>query len=372
MRIRMRFHPLVALATALGLVFLVACGSGGVGKTVYVIGLGTPQVAQLQVSSSGELTDTPNVAPVGSNPTFILIEPRKRFAYVADSSNGVTQGAVSQLAVATNTGMLSPITLTNAISVGQPVLPQPVGTNPVAMAVDAGGNFLFVANKGSNSISVFSIVSDGTLSEVKGSPFATAKGPVGLALHGNNLYVANQGAAEVSAYTFDSSSGALSQVSGSPYPAGTSPTAIAIDPGGKFVYVTDGGQNAILTFTVQSSGLSANSGSTGAGTLPVSVNVSPSGRLLFVANQGSNNVSVFTIDSGSGALSAASGSPYPSGTGPTYVCTDGSGSFLFVANGGSNDVSVFTVDSNGALTAATGSPFANSGVGQPSGITTLD
>ena len=356
----------------LGLASLVSCGSGSVGKTVYIIGLGTSQVAQLQVSSSGVLTATPNVASVGANPTFILIEPRKRFAYVADSSNGVSQGAVSQLSVATNTGVLSPITLTNAVSVGQPVLPQPVGTNPVALAVDAGGNFLFVANKGSNSISVFSIVSDGTLSEVKGSPFPTAKGPVGLALHGNNLFVANQGTAQVSAYTFDSSSGVLSQVSGSPYAAGTSPTAIAIDPGGKFVYVADGGQNAILTFSVSSGGLSASSGSTAAGTLPVSLNVSPSGGLLFVANQGSNNVSVFTIDSGSGALTAASGSPYSNGTGPTYVHTDGSGGFLFVANGGSNDVSVFTIGSNGALTAAKGSPFANSGVGQPSGITTLD
>ena len=119
------------------------------------------------------------------------------------------------------------------------------------MVMHSNGKFVFVANQGSNSISVFSVDgSTGLLTEITGSPFATAAGPSGLAMTGNTLFVANQGAGTVSVYTVDQASGNLTQAAGSPFAAGTSPTALDVDSSGKFLYVADLATNSVLAFSI--------------------------------------------------------------------------------------------------------------------------
>src|SRR5690348_15242045 len=51
-------------------------------------------------------------------------------------------------------------------------------------------------------------------------------------------YVANKGSNNVSAFTIDPRTGALTAV-GSPAAAGTSPLSVAVDPTGKFAYVAN-------------------------------------------------------------------------------------------------------------------------------------
>jgi len=142
------------------------------------------------------------------------------------------------------------------------------GTNPVAMAMDSSGKFLFVADSVTNTVATFSIGTSGQLTAV-GAPLAAGTTPVSVRVHptGNFLYTANQGSNDVSAFSFDSS-GALTALSGSPFSVvpGTSPSYVANDTSGKF---------------------------------------------LFVANRDSNNISVFSVDS-SGALKQVTGSPFPS------------------------------------------------------------
>jgi 6-phosphogluconolactonase (cycloisomerase 2 family) len=63
-------------------------------------------------------------------------------------------------------------------SVGSPVV---VGNSPRSLTVDPSGNFLLVANSGSNNVSVFAInQTNGGLAAVSGSPFATGKKPVSI------------------------------------------------------------------------------------------------------------------------------------------------------------------------------------------------
>jgi IPT/TIG domain/Lactonase, 7-bladed beta-propeller len=81
-------------------------------------------------------------------------------------------------------------------------------------------------------------------------------------------------------------------------------------------------------------------------------------RRLFAP--GSTAVAVYDIDPVSGALTAVTGSPFPTGGSWGYqprLTADGKR--LFVGNYNSKDISVFDVDlATGALTAVTGSPFA--------------
>ena len=87
-----------------------------------------------------------------------------------------------------------------------------------------------MANSGSDNISAYKIsASSGGLIQMKGSPFAAAGEPLGVAIDstGKFAYVTNFGSNNVSAYTINAKSCALAQVKGSPFEAGTWPYGIA-------------------------------------------------------------------------------------------------------------------------------------------------
>lgn len=345
---------------------LVACGgSSGGGPKIYVVGLGASNVEIFTSSDSGVLTaDMTDLAGTGSRPDAIVLN--SHYAYVLDSTGGAQPGGVSEYTVG-GKGTLSAARTALALSNNNiSATPPKTGLNPAAMVEDSKGQYVFVANQGSNSISVFTVDSKiGLLTEISGSPFTTGAGPSGLAITGNTIFVANQGAGTVSAYNFDQATGSLTQVSGSPFSAGTSPSALDLDSTGKFLFVADQAANSVLAFSVSSGQLSAVSGSPfAAGTAPVNVRVA--GSSVYVANSGSGNISGFSIGSG-GALAAISGSPFAAGTNPVYIASANSGKLLFVANQGSDAVSAFSVGGGGALSAVNGSPFS-AATGSPAAI----
>jgi 6-phosphogluconolactonase (cycloisomerase 2 family) len=346
---------------------LTACGGSGNGNKIYVVGLGTPNVQIFAVSGSGGLTaDTTNLAGTGSRPDGIILT--RHFAYVLDSTGGAQPGGISEYTVG-GSGTLAAARTAQALSTTTvTATPPQTGLNPLSMVMDSKGKFVFVANQGSNSISVFSADSGtGLLTEITGSPFATAAGPSGLAMTGNTLFVANQGAGKVSVYTVDATSGKPTEVAGSPFPAGTSPSALDVDSSGKFLYVADMAAGSVLAFSIASSGqLTAIPGPPiEPGTAPVNVRVV--GSSVYVANSGTGKVSGYTIG-GSGALTPIGGSPFSAGANPVYIASGNSGKLVFVANQGSNNVSVFQVGDSGALTPAGGSPVLTV-VGSPAAIT---
>jgi 6-phosphogluconolactonase len=86
---------------------------------------------------------------------------------------------------------------------------------------------LYVANKGSNTVSGFSINADGTLIAVSGSPFAAGNVPVSVDIDpsGSFVYVTNLSDNTISLFTINSG-GSLS--AGSPIAAGTGPDSIVV------------------------------------------------------------------------------------------------------------------------------------------------
>lgn len=104
--------------------------------------------------------------------------------------------------------------------------------DPYRLAVDPRGKFLYVPNDLSRgSVSAFTInQSTGKLTKIAGSPFRAAAGPQGLAIDPGDkfLYDANTSGTTVSAYKINPSTGALSAVTGSPFSVGTDPAAVAV------------------------------------------------------------------------------------------------------------------------------------------------
>ena len=164
------------------------------------------------------------------------------------------------------------------------------------------------------------------------------------------------------------SDGALTQVNGSPFASGgNGPSSVAFSPHRGLLAVTNFGvggnppllDNRLSVFSVASDGaLTAVNGSpftTGDGA--VSVAFSPSGRLLATANGGEsgtaftgNTVSVFSV-APNGALTQVDGSPFTTGNAPISVAFSAGAELLATANGGDSTVTVYAL--TGSAQAAT-------------------
>ena len=102
--------------------------------------------------------------------------------------------------------------------------------------------------------------------------------------------------------------------------------------------------------------------------IPVNVKCSNVGQFLFVANTydgPDGDVSGFTIGSGSGALTAAAGSPFAADVNPTGIALAQGGQFAYVSNLGSSDISTYTVGAAAVLSLNTlnGGGTGNVGAG---------
>lgn len=300
--------------------------------------------ANFNNGSLSAISGSPFAAQPGA--TAIVLDPAKTFAYVAESA---PTNQIDRYSIGSD-GALT------AISGGVPT-----GNNPVALAIDPGGKFLFVANQVSNTVSVFSIGSNAALTQVAGSPVSVTS-PVAVAVPsaGNFLYVADQLDSVINIFSFDSA-GKLTPV-GLPIvlTSATSPSAIAINPAGTFLYVTNAQTNNVSAFTIAKGAptpgdLIPISGSPFAagGFRPVAATIDPSGRYLYVVDQDSNQVSGFRIAAVTGKLTAVLNSPYNTGAFPTFVAVSPSNKYLYVSNGAAGSISGYSINPvSGQLTPA--------------------
>jgi 6-phosphogluconolactonase len=356
------------------LLFIAAMLSGCLGSSrsstaptlafMYVVGQGDNGIRAFSEKSTGDLTPlaVPSF-PTIPRPVSIAVHTSRNFLYIPnETSNTVSGFTVDHVA-----GVLTPIG--TALS-PTPVCNPGVCSNPIGVAVNSAGQFLFVLNQGTApsipaSISVFNIDQTRGLLSPASFTTLTATSPQFLAISPTQgfLYVSNGTAGNVSAFAIGSG-GALTELSGSPFSLGAGATAagLAIDPKGQFLYAADSANNKIATFNVAGGPLAA-VGSFSAGTKPVAVAVDNTSSFVYSANQGSNDVSAFST--ASGALTQVAGSPFlvqPTGSigtpQPIFLTVDVSNTFLYVANVGSSSISAFGIKgADGTLGLITNSPF---------------
>jgi len=271
--------------------------------------------------------------------------------------------------------------VTGAITSG-PATPQVANTTPTGLALLPSRKFLYAINSRANTISIFSIANDGTLTQTA-TPTPAGDGPNMAVIDpsGQYLLVTNNYGNNVSVYSIDPGSGALSEVANSPFDANANPTQILITPSGQYVYVTNPGIGMVTAFSFSNGvltqvpgvpgGLPGSPYFSGAGASALAVD--GSARFLYVVNPSASNpqpyqntignISGFNIDPGTGALTPMLGSPFYSTlsvTGPTAITVDPTGSFVFALTPGSSESFwSFEIDSTtGALTAIKTSPFS--------------
>jgi 6-phosphogluconolactonase len=382
----MRFGCLRCVALLCSLVFLLSCGgSSGKSAILYLVSQGADPGTigaysvnlknGLLSSSNGALRQVGKEVSTGTQPSALLFDPTKSFAFVANTgSDDISTFTVNKDGSLASAQAATPVSSATTVA-----------KRPVALAMDLGAHFLFVANEGvflndpaqniPGSISVFSIGSGGALTAIAGSPFViqetspplltTPNQPqpesVAVSNQGNFLYVADRNNGTVVGYAFDGSSGVLTPVPGQAFLAGSSPSVVFSPPAGNFLYVANSGSNDIFAYSINADGsLSAVTTSGGttqftitAGIGPIALLSDPSAKYIFVLANGGNQITGYGINHVTGLLTAVAAATVSTGANPVAFTIQSDGStngdfWIFTSNFGGNSVSTFK------LTYATG------------------
>jgi 6-phosphogluconolactonase (cycloisomerase 2 family) len=342
-------------------------------------------------SVANSVNDTADsVCLLNGLPGPMVVEPQGGYAYVILSASAQCPNSTPAILVFQ---IKSDGTIAQVGSVSDP--------NPVSLAMDPAGKFLFVA-EGTNSpgVGVYAIGSGGALTGVPGTfnfvngqgfqnPNIVAVAPsptvfpgvgingVGNAVCsvGNNpptsqfLYAVDANNYVVWEYSVDTSTGAL----GNP-PSATSvlhfgtdavPAGVTVDPCDRFVYVSGSLHNKINAYTICTvQGLPCPNGDDGSlvgvpgspfavsgsanGLGPILVD--PFGNNVYVIGTLSNTLSGFKISPVSGGLTALTPATVATGLQPKSIAIRADGSWLFVANYGAASVSQYSIaPATGAL-----------------------
>ena len=227
------------------------------------------------------------------------------------------------------------------------------------------GKFLFAVNQGSNSVAVFRIHQDGSLSLIHGAPFNSGgTQPVSLTIDGGRLYVTNrsdeiQGQAgtvppTISVFNIDED-GSLDPVKSATVtlPQGLSPSQLLPSLDGKVLFadaftppplLNVANSNAIIPFTVGKNGkLTAGTPIASPATPPLLLGLAqhPTQKIIYAGLTGASEIGVFTYDS-SGTLTLASTVPVQ-GTAPCWTIVSANGQTLYSIDTATNSVGVFSL-----------------------------
>jgi 6-phosphogluconolactonase len=222
------------------------------GKFLYVVE--SPNVIEEFAinQNSGDLTHASAVTEV-ADLRVAAIDPAGKFLFSSD----LTGGRMFAYQINQSDGSLSPVA-------GSP-FGIPANGQPSIDVVDSSGNFLY-ASLIKGGIAAFVIDSStGALTNVAGSPFPTSNQPVFIAKDpvGGFIYVCNFPDGSVDGFAIDALTGVLTKVPGSPFPTAPSVSSIVVNTSGEFVYVSIYPASSIYGFRLDPStgSLTALSGS---------------------------------------------------------------------------------------------------------------
>jgi 6-phosphogluconolactonase (cycloisomerase 2 family) len=386
---------------------LVACGSNYNSSTNGLILVGSQGSSVIQTFSlnpgSGHIGSVANSTNDTSNQTCLLngspasmvMHPSGGFAYVIFNSSSVCSNATQ-----TGIAVLQVKSDGTTAQVGN-LVPD---ANPISLAMDSAGKFLFVAEGTAGLVNVYTIGSDGSLTGVQGTfnfvngqgfrtpnIVAVAPTPTVFPKAGINgvqgavcsaagdspptteyLYAVDADNYVVWEFSVDMTTGALGNLTANgpvpSHPTDAIPAGAAVDACNRFLYVSGSLHNKInayqiCTTTIQGVCASADgslvdvSGSpfavTGSANGLGPIAIDPNGNDVYVVGTLSNTVSGFRISPVSGALAALSPATVATGTEPKSIAIRADNNWMFVTNYGSASVSQYAITpATGVLTTA--------------------
>jgi 6-phosphogluconolactonase (cycloisomerase 2 family) len=158
-----------------------------------------------------------------SYPSSVAVAPNGRFVYVGHDGSGI-----AVFSIETTTGILTRIDADPGTAGVQNV----ASSRPYAVAIEPSGRFAYVVQSGGfNRVAVYALDPESGGMTGTGNLVATASVPrvVTVEASGRFVFVANYGSNSVSVFRLDPASGSLSPVTGSPFAVSgaSSPTGLA-------------------------------------------------------------------------------------------------------------------------------------------------
>jgi 6-phosphogluconolactonase (cycloisomerase 2 family) len=224
-----------------------------------------------------------------------------------------------------------------------------------------GRGFLYAANDGDGTISTFSIDrKSGNLTLIgsplpAGSPngnFSLAAGP-----QGNFLFSTDDVTPVI--HVFRITNGTLTEIAGSPFPTASAAQGLKVTPNGQFLIVGLRDANSVAVYQLASTGTPTLVSTAAASGAATSVDANCQSNLVFNVNAGSTLIDVYQL-SATGTLTPISGSPFSNGSsgGSFALAFNPNRNLLLAADGFTSEISSLNVASTGALQSAPGSPYS--------------
>ncbi len=315
----------------------------------------------------------PTLVAEVANPMFLAIHPRLDILY---SASEVRRDGKRENARVVAYKIL-------AGGVLQEFNSQPAGGDgPCFVSTDQAGEFAFVANYGSGSISAYPLGPAGELLSCasniqhagKSVDASRQEGPHAHCIlvdpSDNYACAVDLGLDQIIIYAIDRHSGTLVST-GRPFKAkpGFGPRHLAFHPNGEnaFVIYEMASQLSSCTWDARTGRLTeiyhlSTLPSDFAGTsITAEVLVHPNGKFVYGSNRGHDSVAVFRFDDASGHLSLV-GRTSSVGKTPRNFRIDPSGSFLLVENQDSDSIFSFRIDAENGTLQQVGEPIK---VGSP-------
>jgi DNA-binding beta-propeller fold protein YncE len=292
-----------------------------------------------------------------------------RVVYVESNDTAANKNGVFAFAQGPD-GSLTPVPgspfPTAGMGVGNPTQGLGPDDSDQEILLSADGLHLFAVNAGSNTIAVFDVHADGSLTPIAGSPFSSGGiNPVSVGIAGSFLYVVNQDqdpaqnadAGSPGYFTLPLAANGSLAAATSMAVAGKSPQVALTTPNGKLLFGVDfmaplaNAQGPLRAFAIGADGtltaapgtplaLPVVDGGSPPGTpLALGLAVHPTQSILYVGFVLRKEIGVYTYDAASGALTYVTSAPL-SGPAPCWVRANATGSRIYTTTTGDNGVSV--------------------------------
>ena len=299
-------------------------------------------------------------------PGFIVIHPDGKHLYATEATGSAPaeeSGVVSAYRIEED-GMLTDLNTQPSGGVG-----------PCYVSLDPAGKQLLVANYGSGSCAILSILADGTLGKPTAIRRHNGSGPnperqEAAHTHSFNCDPSGQfalatdlGIDTILVYRLSNGTIAPNIPSIIHTAPGAGPRHLTFSPDGKFVYACMELNGTVSAYAYEAGEL------TEIQTLPTlpddfdganltsEVRLTPDGRFLYVGNRGHESLAIFGVDLETGKLTALGHEP-TQGNHPRHFNIDPTGQFLIVANLYSNNAVVFRINQETGQLDFTGSEIS--------------
>ena len=172
------------------------------GRWALAVDLGTDEIISYKLSRGTMDTSSPvvNKTPAGAGPRHLAFHPNQKFAYVANELDST----ITAYGWDVEAGKLTEIESISTLPEGVDV------TNyPAEVLVHPSGQYVYLSNRGHNSVAVFSVDEASGKLKLIGTEPTRGDHPRGMALHpkGHILLVANQTDGNLVVYRVNSETG---------------------------------------------------------------------------------------------------------------------------------------------------------------------